>query len=102
MTTNEMMLAIKNLDPSAYLEFSDCTLKWYVTGSIDIADGRFLTGITEHRGMPTEAIEAFFTRLAKVQSPDCLRAKDQQHYRWRGFMWEHVHAAAEHRGECEP
>lgn len=88
-TTHEMLL-IKSIDPDASLRLSEWTRRWYVEAKIEVSDGAVLSGITEHRDSPDEAVAAYLERLREVNQNDSdhvLAARvagDRRHFRWNG------------------
>jgi hypothetical protein len=94
MDPTTSMLVIKSLDYGAYLDFSEYTGQWYVSSAINIGGDGMLTGITEHRTTPEQAIEAYLLRIQAVEAPRYIVTKsnspDRRHYRWNGAAFAEV------------
>lgn len=90
---NQTMLTIKSIDPSAHVEFSEYTLKWFVSSRIHVGDGAMLTGITEHHDRPDAAVMMFFGRLKTIDAEEYLAVGDgdrRRNYRWNGAAFAEV------------
>lgn len=88
---DRLMLTVQALDHSAHLDFSSYTGRWYVSARIEVGNGAFLTGITEHRADPNEAVHAFFERLTAVSDDEYLVTRYRDHrreWRWNGAAFE--------------
>lgn len=93
MTVTEAMLVIKALDNESSLELSEYTRKWYVAAGLDIGDGVLLTGISEHRHTPEDAVFAILERLMAVTDLDhyiATRSEPRREYRWNGAAFADV------------
>jgi len=94
MTINQKMAAMVALGADrTHLDFSEFTGQWYVSASIEISDGSFSSGITEHRDSPGEAVDAFWDRITSLKPGESLVAwmgggKPDWRGKWNGFMWE--------------
>lgn len=86
--TTRFMLTIKSIDPTARLDCSDYTQKWYISSRIEISDGVVLSGICEHEDTPEAAVAAFMGRLANVPVDQAIVVNaykaNRRHYRWNG------------------
>lgn len=94
-----LMLAIKTLDHCAHLCLSEYTGKWYVEAKVEISDGCILSGVTEHRETPAQAVRAFVDRLQAITLDEVIVAKpigERRHYRWNGaaFAEQYDHRLA--------
>ncbi len=81
------MLLINSIDSSASLRFSRFTRRWYVESKIEVSDGVILSGITEHRSTPADAVHAFLNVLQEVPLDKVLVTKamtERRHWRWNG------------------
>jgi hypothetical protein len=88
---DRLMLTIQALDHFAHLDFSSYTGRWYVSANVEVGNGAFLTGITEHRGDPYEAVRAFFERLTSVPQDEYLVTKycgHRREWRWNGAAFQ--------------
>lgn len=100
MNTDSRMFAIKSLDPRASLQLSEYTGMWYVEARINVSDGVFLTGPTEHRSSPQEAVKAFFERLTNTRSDGVVVAHPagvRREYRWNGAAFVEQHGSIRER-----
>lgn len=83
-----LMLTIKSIDPSARLDCSEYTQRWYVASRIEVTNGVFLSGVSEHRDTPEDAIDAFMGRLTSVPLRHAIVVNadrdNRRHYRWNG------------------
>lgn len=88
------MLLIKSLDNDASLLLSEWTGQWYVSARIEMGDGAILTGGTEHRDTPTEAINAYMDWLTSVPIGKYLVIHayhpERRHYRWNGAAFAEI------------
>lgn len=97
MSATENMLLIKALAPSASLQLSTFTRKWYVDARIEISDGCMLSGVTEHRDTPDLAVLAFINTLMAIDSNQfdrCIVANamvgERRQYVWNGAAFAEV------------
>jgi len=86
------MLIIKSLDNDASIQFSEYTSKWFVVAGLEIGDGMFLQGMTEHRETPEQAVAAYVERLRSVTELDrYIATRHPRHeYRWNGAAFVDV------------
>lgn len=89
------MLLIQTLDPNAHIGFSDITGQWYVSAHIEIGGDGFLSGGTEHRDTPEDAVRAYLAHLTSIDLGRYLVTKfdgQRRHWRWNGaaFREEYV------------
>lgn len=88
------MRLIQSLDDDAHIDYSKWTGKWYVSARIEIGDGAFLSGITEHRDAPEQAVDAFLARLVTVDQHDfdhyLVTRRPCRHWRWNGSAFTEV------------
>lgn len=85
--TGLQMLRIKALDRTAHLEFSEATLKWYVSSRLEICGDGMLSGVVEHRASPEEAVSAFLHRLVVLPEGKriaLVRSDSRREWRWNG------------------
>jgi len=85
---NQTMLLIKSIDLRAHLEFSEWTKQWYVEARIDIGGDGLLSGGSEHRDTPQEAVVAYMERLCEIDLDHYLVTNAggdaRRHWRWNG------------------
>lgn len=87
MDTDEIMLVLQALDPNATVGYSSYTRQWYVQANISIGNGAILTGATEHRSTPGDAVAAFFNRVADLSLDEYVVSDYLGHrreWRWNG------------------
>lgn len=87
---NEDMLMLQALDPSARLNFSSHTAKWYVDTRLEVGDGATLCGVAEHRASPAEAVEATLGSLQGIEDDQYVVSKFRGHrreWRWNGVAF---------------
>ena len=100
-----LMFAIKALDPAAHLCLSEYTGKWYIEAKVEVSDGCILSGVTEHRETPAQAVRAFVEALQAISLDEVIVAKptgQRRHYRWNGAafaeQYDHRLVAARNDG----
>lgn len=95
--TNEQMLTILAIDPTANLLMSDFTAKWYMDSSCEISNGSgTTTGVTEHRDSPEAAITAVYNRLTEARHPKYIVSRhygEKRCYRWNGAAFAEITGA---------
>ena len=90
--TTEMRI-IHVLDPNASLHLSEYTGKWYVSSQIHISNGALISGISEHRDSPEDAVSAHLARLVNVGPAEVVVTGEnrnrggRRHWRWNGHAW---------------
>jgi hypothetical protein len=91
MSITEQMALIMELDAMACVRFSRHTGKWYVAATLEISDGCFLTGVTEHRHTPERAVAAYLERIQSVAEGERVVAGAytlaRKEWRWDGIRW---------------
>lgn len=90
---DETMLMIKSIDRTAHVEFSEWTLKWFVSSCISIGDGTTLTGVNEHHDTPAKAVRMFFGTIRNVGGDEHLSVVhrgERRNYRWNGAAFTEV------------
>lgn len=92
--TTRTMLLIKSLYNDAHIALSEYTGQWFVMARIDIGGDGLLTGGTEHRDTPQEAVAAYMHRLTDVPHGKYLvvdgSRETRRHYRWNGAAFAEV------------
>lgn len=84
---SQYMLQIQALDPSASLQMSEYTRKWYVSARIHLSDGTIESGVVEHRETIEEAIVDYFNRLRTHQVDEFIASSyrgERREWRWNG------------------
>lgn len=92
-TTAQMILMIKALDPSASIVFSEYTAQWYVEARLEIGDGTILSGGSEHRSTPDEAVAAYFEHLTSTNLDQYVVSRyrgERREWRWNGAAFAEV------------
>lgn len=85
---NEMMTAIKALDPSASLAYETTNGRWHIHSRVEIGGDGTLTSILESAPTTWEAIRAFWDRITTLPADrhlvvDAYRPTRRE-YRWNG------------------
>lgn len=92
--TTRTMLLIKSLYNDAHLALSEYTGQWFVMARINIGGDGLLTGGTEHRDTPQEAVAAYMDWLTNVPRDKYLVVNDgrenRRHYRWNGAAFTEI------------
>lgn len=84
----EIMLMLKAMSRDVRVEYSEYTARWYVSARhLEIGNGTLLTGGSEHRETPDQAIQAFFDRLTSIGLDEYIVGDylgQRREYRWNG------------------
>ena len=89
----QIMLILKALDPGASVKFSEWTGQWYVEASIEVGDGSVLTGGTEHRDSPDDAVRDYFARLTAISLDEYVATRycgQRREWRWNGAAFAEI------------
>ena len=94
MPDSQIMRAIRSIDPTAVITWSEYTGQFYVEAKIDISDGSVLTRCAEHRADPSEALRAYWQRIKTLTADETVAVRagsaDSREFRWTGFLWAEV------------
>lgn len=92
LDAHEVIVAIA---PLYKIDYSEYTGKFYVTARVEVSNGSFLRGVTEHRSTSQDAVIAYAERIMAVVAPEMVVVgaftPERQQWRWEdGERWSSV------------